>query len=100
MNNKVSLAVLREAHEKMTLWAGLDAEAQPLYDRFRRAVDHIDKQLSDPDNEYAMVKVHILVGRVSEKLQIPYEDAKNMVVEVLGEETTAGIVCGLLLEIP
>lgn len=97
MNNHEVLSALRETQKEMKLWADLDADTKPLCDNFDAAIDHIDALLSE--YEYTLVQLVILSGRVSKKLQIPLEDARNIVSQMLGEDTMAGIVCGLVLEI-
>jgi hypothetical protein len=98
MDNNEALSALHEAQGEMIMWADIDPETQPVYDRFKDAVAHVDAALSSCEQD--MMALTVLAGKVAAKLQIPYEDAKGIVMQIIGEDYLAGIICGLALEIP
>jgi len=98
MDNNEALAALHEAQKEMVLWADIDPDTKPFYDRYKDAVTHIDAALSSCEQD--MLALTILADKVSAKLQIPFDDAKGIVMQIIGEDHLAGIICGLALEIP
>lgn len=99
MSEQKQIDVVRRVVDSLGVWMeknpAVDADCISPAD----VVYNVDSQLFMANEGYGVANLMLLVGRVADKLQIPIEDAKAMVYNTLADPTTAGIFCGLVLDI-